>query len=117
MQLSIHAPSILIYTRPVDFRKSIDGLVDIVLSSLSVDSHENIFIFHNRARDRVKVLAWHKNGFVLLLKRLEKGRFTIAQGGGSEVVNVTPQALSWLLAGLDWVTMSAWGELEYQDFH
>ena len=70
MQLLINAPSILVCTESVDFRKSINGLLDVIVSSLKVEPRENIFIFYNRARNKVKLLAWHKNGFVLLLKRL-----------------------------------------------
>jgi len=117
MQLSLEAPSILVCTKPVDFRKAIDGLLDIVLSDLTVDPHAHIFIFYNRHRTKVKVLAWHKNGFVLLLKRLEKGHFFNAQNNNAPLVTVTPQQLSWLLAGLNWVAMTEWGELEYKDFH
>lgn len=116
MQLTIQSPSILVFTHPVDFRKSIDGLVDIVLSNYNLDPNKNIFIFYNKSRDKIKMLAWHKNGFVLLLKRLEQGHFfnmTI----DAPTATLTPQQLSWLIAGLDWASMSAWGDLEYDDFH
>ena len=116
MQLTINSPSILICTRPVDFRRGIDGLVNIVQSEFNANPQENIFIFYNRSRDKAKILAWHKNGFILILKRLEKGHFFNIEDD-KVTVSVTSQQLSWLLAGLDWVTMSAWGELEYSDFH
>jgi transposase len=116
MQLSIQAPSILVYTKPVDFRRYVNGLLDIVLSELNVDPRANIFVFFNHRRNKIKILAWHKNGFVLLLKQLEKNQFFTGKSD-ADVVHVTPQQLSWLLAGLDWVTMTAWGELEYKDFH
>jgi len=117
MQLTIQAPSILLCANSVDFRKAIDGLLDIVLSNLDVDPRANIFIFYNRGRDKIKILAWHKNGFVLLLKRLEKGQFFNAANNTSNLIHVTPQQLSWLIAGLNWVAMTEWGELEYRDFH
>jgi len=116
MQLMINAPSILVCTKTVDFRKAIDGLLNVVLSELEIDPKENIFIFFNRTRDKVKILAWHKTGFVLLMKRLEQGRF-FNISSSDEVVTVSPKQLSWLLAGLDWIKMSSWGELEYNDFH
>ena len=100
MELTIHAPAILVCTKFVDFRKAINGLVDVALTELSVDPRTAIFIFYNRGRDRIKILAWHKNGFVLLLKRLEQGHFFNIRND-TDVVNVTPQQLSWLLAGLD----------------
>lgn len=116
MQLTINGPSIMICTQPVDFRKSIAGLVDVVLSDYNLNLQTAIFIFFNKSRDKIKILAWHKNGFILLLKRLEQGYFFNLKEDTSSV-NVTPQQLSWLLAGLDWISMSAWGELEYRDFH
>lgn len=115
MQLMINASSILVCAKAVDFRKGIDGLIGLVLSELHLDPRTSIFIFYNRCRDKIKILSWHKNGFVLLLKRLERGQFFNHQDNDSVVV--TPQQLSWLLAGLDWVSMSSWGELEYDDFH
>ena len=117
MQLMINAPSILVCTKAVDFRKSIDGLVDIVLSDFNADPRANIFVFYNRSRDKIKILAWHKNGFILLLKRLEEGCFFNNKKNDTDVVTVTSQQLSWLLAGLDWIKMSTWGELDYSDFH
>lgn len=116
MQLKIEAPSIMVCTRPIDFRRSINGLVTIVLSQYDFDPHKSIFIFFNKSRDKIKILAWHKNGFILLLKRLEQGHFFNVQEGITSV-SVTPQQLSWLIAGLDWISMSQWGELEYKDFH
>ena len=116
MQLKIQAPSILVCVNPVDFRRSIDGLVDVILGTLNHDPKESIFIFHNRMRNKVKLLAWHKNGFILLLKRLERGRFSIVLTQ-DDLVTLEPEQLSWLLAGLDWVAMSNWGELEYVDYH
>ena len=117
MQLTIDSPSVLICTRAVDFRKSIDGLISVVETECSMDPRSSIFVFYNRARDRIKILAWHKNGFVLLLKRLEEGRFSVAGvNSGEDCVSVTPQQLSWLIAGLDWVSLSSWGELTFRDF-
>ena len=117
MQLTITAPSILVCTRAIDFRKSIDGLVDVVLSDFDQDPRAHIFVFYNRSRDKVKILAWHKTGFVLLLKRLEQGKFEFSDHHQADhTVAITQQQLSWLLAGLDWIKMSHWGELEYRDF-
>jgi transposase len=115
MNLTLNASSILLCTQPVDFRRSIDGLVDIVLSVIDCDPKKGIFIFYNRTQTKLKILAWHHNGFVLLLKRLEKNRFFNLKSGAA--ISVTPLQLSWLLAGLDWISMSEFGELEYNDFH
>jgi transposase len=115
MNLTLNASSILLCSQPVDFRKSIDGLIDVIISSLDGDPKQSIFIFYNRPQTKLKILAWHHNGFVLLLKRLEKNKFFNVKEGVS--ISVSPQQLSWLLAGLDWITMSQFGELTYKDFH
>ena len=56
---------------PVDFRKQINGLVLWVESAMLLDpSSRTVFAFTNRRRDRVKLLVWEANGYVLWQKRL-----------------------------------------------
>ena len=63
-------------TQPVDFRKGFDGLVQIVRDRFGTDPFSgDFFCFFNRRRDRVKILAWDRNGFWLYYKRLERGTF------------------------------------------
>ena len=66
------------YRHPTDMRKSFDGLSGIVRSELGADPVSgDIFIFVNRRRDRVKLLAWDRTGFVLLYKHLQQGTFEL----------------------------------------
>ena len=58
-----------------------------------------LFAFCNRQRDKVKVLYWHKNGFCLLYKRLEKGRFQWPKQA-SDILCSSERELKWLLEGL-----------------
>ena len=59
-----------------DMRKSIDGLMAVVRDTYSLDPYENIlFLFCGRRCDRIKALHFEKDGFVLLYKRLDNGRF------------------------------------------
>jgi transposase len=68
--------SIHVYHDPVDMRKSIDGLAAIVELELERSPFAPaLFVFCNRQRDKVKLLYWERNGFVLWYKRLEKQRF------------------------------------------
>ena len=61
---------------PVDMRKSIDGLSVLVQEAMALNPFDRaVFVFCNRARDKVKILAWERNGFVLWYKRLESERF------------------------------------------
>ena len=67
---------VYLYPKPVDFRKSIDGLTALVELDIKVAVFDPVlFVFLNKTRNRVKVLYWERNGFCLWLKRLEAERF------------------------------------------
>lgn len=118
MQLIVNQAQVWLYPRVVDFRKSIDGLGALILDQFDMNLKADIFIFLNRHRDKVKVLAWHGNGFVLIYKRLEKGKFTRSQlNEESSLLTLSDKELSWLLAGLNWEQMSHWKELDYDEFY
>lgn len=116
MRLSLSAPSIWFYTAAIDFRKSIDGLVGLVHAELGLTTSTGVFVFYNRRRDKLKVLAWHGNGYVLLYKRLERGKFAVVPDTDAPSMTLDDKRLSWLLAGLDWYQMSHWDALSYDDY-
>ena len=115
MQLKLSSPKIWLATQVVDFRRSIDGLCEIIETNFTMDLKESIFIFCNRDRKKLKILTWHKNGFVLIYKRLESGRFILSKSDEG-LLTIDEKQLSWLLAGLDWVSMSDWKELEFENY-
>jgi transposase len=91
---------ILLYTPVTDMRKSIDGLCYLVSEKLEENpSCGSIFVFCNRVRDKLKVLYWDGNGFCLLYKRLEKGRFQLPSNGQNLILNESD--LRGLLAGIN----------------
>ena len=89
----------------------------MVKSELTIDPTEGIFVFRNRKKDKLKLLAWHGNGFILLYKRLEKDKFTGVAAEGELTVALNEKQLSWLLAGLEWDKMSHWDTLSYDDYY
>ena len=92
---------IYISSANVDMRKSIDGLVSIVEASFECSSTDDaLFVFHNRYCDKIKMLYWNTEGFCLLYKRIEKGRFRFPKTIDSSVYTVTEDELLWLLHGL-----------------
>jgi transposase len=118
MQLTLRSSQVFLADKPVDFRRSIDGLSVIVLEVLEEKPIEgSIFVFYNTARNKLKILGWHRNGFVLIYKRLERKRFTVL-GSENGYVTLSNEQLNWLLAGLDWVSLSDWNEaFNFKDYH
>ena len=97
------AQRVFLCVKPVDFRKAHDGLCAIIRDQFRDDPFSgDVFVFHNLARDRVKLLLWDRNGFWLLYKRLERGTFPFDVRGDGERVEVDRAQLSMLLEGLEW---------------
>ena len=93
---------VLVATRPVDFRKQMDGLAALVQQAHGANPYCGaIYVFRSKRTDRVKLLWWDGTGVCLLNKRLESGQFhwpEIADG----MLRLAPSQLSTLLEGLDW---------------
>lgn len=84
-----------------DLRKGIDSLGNIVERSFKLDPYTNsLFLFCGRRKDRLKGLYWEGDGFVLVYKRLESGKF-IWPKSARDVVELTPQQYRWLMEGLN----------------
>jgi len=94
---------VLLCVKRVDFRKAHDGLCALVRDELKDDPFAgDVFVFHNGAKDRIKLLVWDRNGFWLLYKRLEQGTFPFAVRGEGARVEITRAQLAMLLEGLEW---------------
>lgn len=93
---------VFLSTAPVDMRKSINGLAAIVQNDFDLDLYENaMFVFINRARDKVKILYWDQDGFILYYKRRERGQFAWPDRFRDGKVNeVTRRDLQRFLQGL-----------------
>lgn len=68
---------IYVCAQPVDMRLSFDalsGLVETHFGQNPLNGH--LFVFFSKRRDRMKILAWDVDGFVLYYKRLEQGTFS-----------------------------------------
>lgn len=67
-----------VYRHATDMRKGFDCLSGMVSNELLKNPLTgDVFIFFNHRRDRVKLLHWQGDGFVIFYKRLEKGTFEI----------------------------------------
>ncbi|MGD9805858.1 MAG: IS66 family insertion sequence element accessory protein TnpB [Hyphomicrobiaceae bacterium] len=106
----IVAPSgvrVLVATKPVDFRRGIDGLAALVQEQLRLDPYTGtVFVFRAKRSDRIKLLVWDGSGLVLVYKRLEGGQFRWPKIDDG-VMRLSPAQLSALLEGLDWSRVHA----------
>ena len=98
-------PSVRVWlcTKPADLRKSFDGLFGLVQQWLGGDPLSGeLFVFRNKAGDRLKILLWEGDGLVIWYKRLEAGtfRFPPAADGGCALA-VRPADLLLVLDGID----------------
>lgn len=92
---------IFIVTGYTDLRSGIDRLADTVRSYLGEDAIEpdTLYLFCGRRTDRIKGLVWENDGYLLLYKRLEAGKFQWPSTE-SEVRSITSQQFRWLMEGL-----------------
>ena len=83
-----------------DMRKAIDGLAAIVQQNFRLDVFSgSLFLFCGKRCDRIKALLWEEDGFVLLYKRLENGKYKWPRDS-DEARQITPQEFRWLMEGL-----------------
>ena len=91
---------VYLVTGYTDLRRGIDGLATIVQAQLRLDPFSKaLFLFCGRRCDRIKGLLWEGDGFLLLYKRLDNGRFQWPRSE-TEALLLTPQQIRWLLEGL-----------------
>ena len=64
-----------VYMQPVDMRRSYDSLYGLVKSFNSAPLSGDLFVFLSSDKKKTKVLLWHKNGLMIIMKRLEEGSF------------------------------------------
>lgn len=84
-----------------DLRKAYEGLSLLVQESLEMDPLSGfIFVFFNKASNKVKAIYWDRNGFCIWQKRLETGVFRVPSIG-SERWDINLQDLQIILAGFD----------------
>src|SRR5881394_1310162 len=93
-------------SQPVDLRRSFDGLAEQVRQHLQADPLSgHVFVFRNKRSDRVKLLYWDEDGFVIVYKRLEEGTFRWpAVTADQPSIALRAAELAMLLDGIDWST-------------
>jgi transposase len=99
---------VLVATTPVDLRASFNRLYGLVVEKLHGDPLSgNLFLFTNRRRNRIKILAWDGSGLWICTKRLEQNRFTwpVSQDGQ---VSLRGEEFNALIHGLEVRSKKNW---------
>lgn len=95
---------IYVAAEAVDLRKGHDGLAAATRQIIRGDPLSgHLFVFMNRRRNRLKVLLWEPSGFLLLYKRLERGRFRLPLTPrlGQRHVEMEATDLALMMEGID----------------
>jgi transposase len=96
---------IILAAGPTDMRKGFDSLASAVETSMALDPFSgHLFVFRSRRGDRIKVLYWDTDGYVLWYKQLEKGCFRFPTGAaaqGAAHVEVKSADLMMIIDGVD----------------
>ena len=102
------ATRVLVATTPVDWRGSFNRLYSLVVEQLKCDPLSgNLFLFTNRRRNRIKILAWDGSGIWICAKRLENGRFTWPANPDGQV-SLRGEEFSALIHGLEVRSKKNW---------
>ncbi|RLV58085.1 transposase [Parashewanella curva] len=93
-------PAIYLYRKPVYFRNAINGLSQIVDAQMNLSPFCGaLFLFTNKARNKLKLLYWDKTGFVLSYKQLAKEKFKWPVNHTASQLEITEEELNRLLDG------------------
>jgi len=104
MKIALQSEQIFIASKAVDFRFGIDGLCALIVEDMKQSPSSGVYIFYNKSFNRIKIVGWHNNGFVMVYKRLESGKFFVRTNGNNLQIN--SEQLNWLLIGVDWKLLS-----------
>lgn len=96
------AENIYIFCGYQSVGNGIDSLASKVKSEYGLDPLSNsVFLFCGKSSSEMKILYWEGDGFVLIKKRLEDGRYRWPRNKGKkEVKLITKQQFEWLSSGL-----------------
>jgi transposase len=93
---------VFVATSRVDGRKGIDGLSALVRSEHAEDPLSgSMYVFFSRRGDRVRVLYFDRDGYVLVTKRLERGTFRTPWSAEQGHVVVEAAELLLVLEGIE----------------
>ena len=100
--MMIRADQVMIMVQPVDMRLGIDGLTSLVQQALQTSACDGrLYLFRNKAGNRLKALYWDGNGVWLCQRRLHECKFYWPKLGDISMVLSSAQ-FDALIIGLAW---------------
>jgi transposase len=99
----VSGPRIWLAGEPTDMRCGFDRLAERVQSVIHQDPLSgHLFLFRSRRAERLKVLMWDGDGYVLWYKRLEAGVFKLPRlAPGTRSIELRASELAMMLDGID----------------
>lgn len=93
---------IYLATGYTDLRRGIEGLAGIIRFQFELDPYDRntLFLFCGKRCDRIKVLLWEGDGFLLMYKRLDYGAFNWPRSK-AESVTISEDQFQMLMQGLE----------------
>jgi transposase len=87
----------------IDMRRGFDRLAEYARAVIGADPlGNNLFVFRSRRGDRLKILVWDRDGYVLWYKRLEVGVFKLPRAeANAGSVELRASELAMILDGID----------------
>jgi transposase len=97
------AGRIWLATEATDMRCGFDRLAERVRGVIGQDPLSgHYFVFRSRRGDRLKILVWDRDGFLLWYKRLESGVFKLPRvPEGARSMELRASELAMILDGID----------------
>ena len=97
------ATRIWLAVEATDMRCGFDRLAERVKTVIGQEPLSgHYFLFRSRRGDRLKILVWDRDGFVLWYKRLESGVFKLPRvDAGARSVELRASELAMVLDGID----------------
>jgi len=97
------AARIWLAAEATDMRCGFDRLAERVRAVIGQDPLSgHLFVFRSRRGDRLKILLWDQDGFVLWYKRLEAGVFKLPRvKEGARSLELRASELAMVLDGID----------------
>lgn len=100
------ATRIFVCCKPIDMRKSFNGLFALVRSQFQHDPYSgSLFLFRSKRGNFIKLLWWDVDGFAIFAKKLEIGTFRFPPvrfvNGEYQQIEIERSDLMMLLEGID----------------